>query len=247
MSHQAYGPTTGVPRLLRLLAHHDVRATFFVPGYTAERYPDTVRAIVGGGHEVGHHGYLHEHLIGAEHDAELAYLDRGLEALERVAGVRPVGYRAPAWELNYDSPARLASRGFRYDSSLMDADVPYLLATGDGSGGPTLVEVPVQWALDDWEQYAFLPGLDGSGVIESPAKALELWTLELDALHADGGCFVLTAHPEMSGRASRAAAIGRLIEHARELGTVWITTLADIAAHTDRLGLAPRRYCEPTT
>jgi peptidoglycan-N-acetylglucosamine deacetylase len=40
MSHQAYGPLVGVPRLLAMLTRHDVRSTFFVPGYTALRYPD---------------------------------------------------------------------------------------------------------------------------------------------------------------------------------------------------------------
>lgn len=53
-----------MPRLLALLARHEVRSTFFVPGYTAVRYPDVVRAIVDGGHEVAHHGYLHEVLTG---------------------------------------------------------------------------------------------------------------------------------------------------------------------------------------
>ncbi|EID74107.1 hydrolase [Rhodococcus opacus RKJ300 = JCM 13270] len=45
----------------------------------------------------------------------------------------------------------------------------------------TLIEIPVDWALDDWEQYAFYPGVTGSGVIESPAKVLEMWTLEAEA------------------------------------------------------------------
>jgi peptidoglycan-N-acetylglucosamine deacetylase len=44
----------------------------------------------------------------------------------------------------------------------------------------------VSWGPDDWEQYAFLPSLISSGVIESPAKALEMWTLELEAMHRLG-------------------------------------------------------------
>jgi cytosine deaminase len=64
MSHQAYGPLTGAPRILRLLERHELRATFFVPGYTAKRYPDLVRRIAGEGHEIGHHGYLHEAVRG---------------------------------------------------------------------------------------------------------------------------------------------------------------------------------------
>ena len=105
MSHQSYGPLTGVPRLLRLLAAHGIRGTFFVPGYTARRYPDVVRSIAADGHEIAHHGYLHEPLTGADEATETGYLDRGIEALVEVTGQRPAGYRAPLWELNYRSPA----------------------------------------------------------------------------------------------------------------------------------------------
>ncbi|MGN6688694.1 MAG: polysaccharide deacetylase family protein [Actinomycetales bacterium] len=251
MSHQSYGPLVGVPRLLRLLERHGVRSTFFVPGYTAERYPDVVRAIVDGGHEVAHHGYLHETLVGVSKAQEADYLDRGLEALERVAGVRPVGYRAPMWELTWHSPELLADRGFAYDSSLMDADVPYLLAVGKGGGGAqggaerTLVEIPIQWALDDWEQYCYLPDLSGSGLIESPRKALELWRDELAALTDEGGCFVLTNHPFLSGRPSRARALEELVEQAVSDGRLWVAPLGEIAAHVQTLSLAPRHLTKP--
>ena len=69
ISHQAYGPLTGVPRLLKILARHGVTSTFFVPGYTAVRYPDVIRAIVDAGHEIAHHGYLHEPMFGLTEDA----------------------------------------------------------------------------------------------------------------------------------------------------------------------------------
>src|SRR4029078_6748296 len=93
-SHESYGPLVGVPRILDLLDRHGVTSTFFVPGFTAERYPGVVRDIVAAGHEVGHHRYLHETLEGVDRAAEMGFLDMGLEALERVAAVRPVGYRA---------------------------------------------------------------------------------------------------------------------------------------------------------
>ena len=156
ISHQAYGPLTGVPRLLKILARHNLTSTFFVPGYTAVRYPDVVRSIVADGHEIAHHGYLHEPMRGKTEQQEADILDRGLDALESVTGSRPVGYRAPMWELNWHSPKLLRARGFLYDSSLMDTDHPYELDVAEG--GP-LVEIPIQWALDDWEQYCYVPGI----------------------------------------------------------------------------------------
>src|SRR4029077_2919913 len=128
------------------------------------------------------------------------------------AGVRPVGYRAPMWETSYWTPRLLAKHGFRYDSSLMDADRPYLLAPGLGAGVPPLVEIPIHWGLDDWEQYGYLPGLTGSGLIESPSKVAEMWRLEAEASFAEGGCLVLTMHPFLSGRPSRAAAVAQVLD-----------------------------------
>jgi peptidoglycan/xylan/chitin deacetylase (PgdA/CDA1 family) len=245
MSHQAYGPRVGVPRLLRILERRRVRATFFVPGYTADRHPAAIRAIRDAGHEIGHHGFLHEPLFRATAEEEERYLVRGLEALDRVAGVRPVGYRAPWWEATYRTPALLARHGFQYDSSLMDADRPYRLATAADPSAPTLVEIPIQWALDDWEQYAFLPGLTGSGVIESPRKVLELWTAELDGLVAEEGCFVLTMHPFLSGRPSRAAALDQLLGQMERIDGLWVATLGEIAAHVAGLDLPPVLHERP--
>ncbi|MCU1536801.1 MAG: pgdA 3 [Humibacillus sp.] len=242
LSHQAYGPLVGVPRLLELLARHDLRSTFFVPGFTAHRYPDTVRRIVDAGHEIAHHGYLHEPPAGLDAAAEIEALDRGLAALEDVAGVRPTGYRAPMWELSWRTPALLAERGFLYDSSLMDADVPYELTAGDTS----VVEIPVQWSLDDWEQYCYLPDIAGSGLIETPAKAAELWLAEFRALREVGGCWVLTNHPFLSGRPSRASALSDLMAAVTAHDDVWVAPLGEIAAHVRGLGLTPRTIERPT-
>src|SRR5579859_4532821 len=242
MSHQSYGPLVGVPRILALLARHDVRATFFVPGYSAHRYPGVVRAIAEAGHEIAHHSYFHEDTTGMDAKTEGDMLDLGLRALRDVAGVRPEGYRAPMWEMNYHTPRLLAERGFLYDSSLMDSDHPYPLAV---DGGQVLAEVPVSWGLDDWEQFAFLPGLIGSGVIESPLKALEMWTLELQALHRLGAAFVLCCHPFLSGRPSRAEALERLIERMKALDGLWITTVGEVARHTASLNLAARTVPQP--
>lgn len=239
MSHQAYGPRTGLPRLLRILARHGARATFFVPGFTAEVHPDAVRTIVDAGHEVAHHGYVHEIVTELSAADEEAVLERGSEILERLTGVRPRGWRAPMWELNYGTPALLAAHGFAYDSSLMDSDVPYQLAAGPEPGAATLVEIPPHWSLDDGEQYAWLPGIWDTAVIEGPDKLLRMWEMDFEATLAEGGCLVLTMHPFLSGRPARAAAFERLLE--RIVGTpgVWVATAAEVADHVDALALEP--------
>ncbi len=242
ISHQAYGPLTAMPRLLEILARQNITSTFFMPGYTAFRYPDVARAIVGAGHEIAHHGYLHEPLRGLSEAEEAAILDRASDTLEQITGVRPIGYRAPMWELNWHSPKLLRDKGFLYDSSLMDTDHPYELAV-DG-GGP-LVEIPIGWGLDDIQQYCFVPGLYDTGVIDSPVKATEVWRLEFDAMRDAGACWVLTNHPFVSGRPSRAKALEELIAYVRGFDDVWVTSLGAIAEHVRGLGLTPRSVERP--
>lgn len=224
MSHQAYGPSVGVPRILALLERLGVSATFFVPGDTAERHPEALEAIVGAGHEVGHHGYLHESLVGVDEATERKYLELGLEALERVGGVRPVAYRAPWWEATARTRSLLAEYGFRLDSSFFDGDAPYWVETPSGR----LLEVPVTWALDDWERYAFWPEVTGDGRIDRPSAVAEAWWEEIDGLAAVGGTAVVTMHPFVSGRPARAAALERLVERVRSELDVQIVSLGQV-------------------
>jgi peptidoglycan-N-acetylglucosamine deacetylase len=229
MSHQRYGPRVGVPRILRMLERTGVRATFFVPGLTADLHPATIEAILAGGHELGHHGYSHVPYHRMTDDEQRRDIERAFASLERASGgLRPEGFRAPWWELTNSTPGILSEFGFAWDSSLMDDDRPYLLDTGVS----VLAELPVHWMLDDWEQYGFLPEPHIGAVIESPIKVLDLWGGELEAIAAEGGLMVHTSHPFLSGRPSRVATLERLLERARDIGGVWIAAAGEIAAHT---------------
>jgi peptidoglycan-N-acetylglucosamine deacetylase len=228
LSWARYGPKVGVPRILDMLKAKDVKATFFVPGYTAELYPDLIKRIADEGHEVGAHGYLHEPVSTLDPIEEEIALVKTCTILEHLTGHKPVGYRAPWWDLNPGSPALLAAHNFLYDSSLMDDDKPYTLSTPSGD----LVEVPVHWTNDDWEQFAFIaePKV-GSGVIETCEKAFQLWKEEFDGMHRYGGAFILTMHPEIIGRPARVMMLEKLIDYMRSQDGVWLTTCENIARH----------------
>jgi peptidoglycan/xylan/chitin deacetylase (PgdA/CDA1 family) len=236
MSHQAYGPLVGVPRILELLREYSVPATFFVPGWTADRYPRAVEQILAAGHEVGHHSYAHFSPFAQTEEEERADFARALAALRRV-GVDPVGFRCPSWEPGWRTPQIVAEHGLKYDSSLMDSDRPYVLETGAGD----IVELPVHWALDDWEQYAYIPDPPFRSAIESPQKVLDLWISELDAMRRHDCLFVLTCHPFLSGRPHRVEVLRTLIEHALGLGDVEFMACRDVAA----LGSSDRRQLTP--
>ncbi len=215
MSHQAYGPKIGVPRILDLLARHEVEATFFVPGVTAERWPGPVEKILEAGHEVALHGHSHRRLPRLSQDEQVADLELGLGALARL-GVSPKGYRAPYWQLTQTTLDALPQHGIRYDSSLMDDDRPYRIAISERE----IAELPVHWSLDDWEQYAFLPDPDIGQRIENPRDVAEIWKGELDAMRQTGSLCVLTCHPFLSGRPSRMRAIEDFVNFAKECGDV---------------------------
>ena len=240
MSHQAYGARVGVPRILDLLQEYRLPATFFVPGLTAERHPDAVEQILAAGHEVGHHSYAHFSPIDQDEAAERSDFERALESLARF-GIEPKGFRCPSWEPTWRTPALVAEYGLAYDSSLMDADSPYLLETSSGD----IVELPVHWALDDWEQYAYLPRPPFKSSIESPQKVLDLWIGELDAMRRYGCLFVLTCHPFLSGRPHRVEVLRRLIEHALETKDVEFVDAREAARRARNDDGLPRRRLEP--
>src|SRR5262245_20634807 len=83
ISRGEFGPIA-LSRILALLDSRRVTSTFFVPGHTALAYPDTVKAIHAAGHEIGHHGWVHENPVTLSPDQERRVLERGLEALEAV-------------------------------------------------------------------------------------------------------------------------------------------------------------------
>ncbi len=89
LSQGTYGGKVGVPKILELLRDYGLKATFFVPGWTAEKYPDRLQAMLGDNHEIGHHGYLHEWIDPDFPDQEREALEKGLEALKTTVGVRP--------------------------------------------------------------------------------------------------------------------------------------------------------------
>jgi peptidoglycan/xylan/chitin deacetylase (PgdA/CDA1 family) len=224
---RTYGPRRGIPRILDLLREREVPGTFYIPVYTLRRYPEVGERIVEAGHEIGCHGDIHELVDRLPADEEEAILARSIEAIARVTGAAPAGFRSPSWELHRRSPALLRRHGLIYDSSLMGDDRPYLVTTPDGP----LVEVPPQWLLDDAVYFRTTPPPGIARYLDHPARVAETWIEEFEGIAAEGGCFVLTMHPWIIGRPGRMAALRRVIEHLQRRDDVWWTTGAGMARH----------------
>jgi peptidoglycan/xylan/chitin deacetylase (PgdA/CDA1 family) len=224
LSQGRFGVLDALPRILELLRQTAVRASFFVPAWVAEHYPDAVRAIVTDGHELGCHGDEHERVSELEAAREEKILARSLEVLTRLGGRRPVGYRAPAWQFSERTLGLVTRHGFQYSSNMMDRLTPYLHPPIDGHA---LVEIPVSWVLDDAPFFLFT----GQRAIQAPGPVLQGWLTELDGITEVGGVANFTFHPQLIGRPSRFACLRELIEHARRTPRLWIAALDEISAH----------------
>jgi peptidoglycan-N-acetylglucosamine deacetylase len=232
LSMGEYGPNVGVPRILDLLEAEAVPATFFVPGLEAEHHPALMREILRRGHEIGHHGYQHEYVWTLEPEQEREVFRRGLRALEEATGVRPRGWRAPGFELSPRSLDILAEHGFVYSSSQMGNDIPYPASPRHAS----IVELPVSWMLDDWSYYLYLPMVKLQAPPATPEHTFAVWAAEFDGLYRFGRCFVLTLHPQLTGRPSRLGVLERLIRHIKTRPDVAFLRAIDLAEHWIRTG-----------
>jgi len=155
---------------------------------------------------------------------EQEILVKSVEVLTPLAGRRPIGYRAPAWQLSADTLALLAGEGFDYSSNMMDRLVPYVHPP---VGGRSLVEIPVSWILDDAPFFLF----SGQRAMQPPGPVLQGWLTEFEGISAAHGVTTFTFHPQLIGRPSRLACLRELIEHVRHTPRVWIAPLAEISAH----------------
>jgi peptidoglycan/xylan/chitin deacetylase (PgdA/CDA1 family) len=212
-----------MPRILELLRRYEVQATFFIPGHTALAFPDAVRAIRDDGHEIGHHGWVHENPAELDVAGERAVLEKGFSALDKVAGCVPRGYRSPACNFSEATPELLMQYGFLYDSSCSAADfTPYYLRQADTFsltdpyifGQLTdIVEMPFFWTLDDFPHFEFVGGF--SSAQSTPDHVRELWQGEFDYAHANapGGCYVLCMHPQVIARGHRLTMLASFVEY----------------------------------
>jgi hypothetical protein len=109
----------------------------------------------------------------------------------------------------------------------MGDDVPYVLRTDAGD----LLEIPSEWANDDWTHYACAPDLDYSVQVRSPQQAREVYLAEIDAAHRHGAAWVSVWHPNVSGRLARFEVVAELLADALARGDMWVAPLRDIARH----------------
>ena len=228
LSQGQYGNRKGVPRILETLKKADVPATFFVPAVAALLYPDEQKRVIAEGHEIGLHGWIHEVNTKVPPEKERELHLRAADTIEKITGVRAVGMRTPSWDFSAVTLQIERELGLLYDSSLMADDDPYeLIEDGEPTG---MVELPVEWIRDD-AVYFNMNRFTAHRPYTPPPAVLDIFKREFDRAYQEGGLFLLTMHPHVSGYRSRIFILEELIRHIQSHDDVWFGTHADIARY----------------
>jgi hypothetical protein len=128
--------------------------------------------------------------------------------------------------------------GLVYDSSLMADDRPYEVVT---AGTPTgMVQLPVEWILDD-APYFNMDRFSGIRPTMNQDEVFAIWRGEFDVAYEEGGMFILTMHPHITGHRARAAMLERLIVHMKSKPGVWFATHEQIARYVKAQGGMDRK------
>lgn len=246
ISRGEFGPVAA-PRILKLLAEHRIASTWFIPGHTIETYPGVCHQVVDGGHEIAHHGWTHVPPNDMSREDEKRGLVRGIEAIERLCGKAPLGYRSPSWDLSQHSVALLIDHGMYYDSSMMGHDwMPYRVRSADRIelerpaqfGSPTrLIEMPISWSTDDYPHFEFVRTT--ASVLQGMMNANDVLSNWVDDFlymkrNTDWGVMTYTMHPFVIGRGHRMLMLERLIMRLAGEGAQFMSLLDAARAYDQR-------------
>lgn len=199
-------------RILQLFADHDVKATFFTLGWVAERYPQLVRRMIEGGHEVASHGYSHVRVTNQSPEAFRADVVRTKALLEDVSGQEVQGYRAASYSIgasNLWALDVLAETGHRYSSSIYPIrhdlyGMPEAPRFAFQANGGAMLEVPVTTVELFRRNYP----CGGGGYFRLLPYAMSRWAMRRVNEH-DGQSCVFYFHPwELDPEQPRQAGLG---------------------------------------
>ena len=229
LSVSTYGWKRGFERVMNVLEESKLKATFFVPGIVAEKYPEKVKKIHEAGHEIALHGYEHENFGLLSREEQEEAIKKGIASIEKLTGCRPVGFRAPEGEVTPETMQILKEQGFIYDSSFMDSDIPY--TQGDIDGDEQLVEIPMRYEMSDFVAFAYNWSPEyplGESRIAGFAETLDNWKDELKAYNDYGLCCVPRFDPQIIGHPGRIELLREILYYI-SVGDRWIATGKEIA------------------
>lgn len=226
-SYGGYEARVGVSKVLQALDERGLKATFFLTGWVLDAHPALCESILRAGHEVAHHGYWHRRPEPDQPEKMAEELDLGFDAMKRVLGVKPVGYRAPYGENTWEGLTMLRDKGIVYSSSFRDDLRPYRHRLPDSSPGP--VELPVNFNFDDFGfgiTHRYMPR-----TLMTREHVMSIWRDELEQTRSWGGLVATAMHPQVSGRPKGFRIMTEFLDYAMQCPDLWITTGRELSAY----------------
>lgn len=222
-SYGRYGATTGIRRLMAILAEAGTTANVFTSGVLAERHPDQVRAIAAAGHEIVAHGYAQDLIpsaLTAEQDED--YIRRTTEGLAALIGSHPHGWISPRATAGNATMHRLTRHGYKWHGDALDTDLPYVQRWEDGD----IVAVPFSVEINDLS-HSMRFGRTPRQFVDLFDEALSHMLL---ASH-DVAILDVLVHCHCYGRPAAAWAYAEIARQCAGRKDIWITTRGRIADH----------------
>jgi peptidoglycan/xylan/chitin deacetylase (PgdA/CDA1 family) len=229
-----YGARQGIWNILEALDENSIKATFLVSGFTAEKYPETIRAAQRAGHEVAGLGYSFEPIYTASMERERSIVRRTVASLQEVTGACIQGWRCPDYRVSPQTHDILAEEGFVWDSSLLNDDLPYLLA----SGARRIVEIPFTTSTADKTFVGDPPPQRGG-----PDGLANVWDSEFALLYEESKqsprFLILAMQTWATGRPVILRVLKRLLKRVASTDGIWFARCSDLAhlcnGHADTL------------
>lgn len=210
----------GIQRSLEILERAGVHGTFFVNGSTVDLLPDSVLDIHRRGHEIAAHGHVAEDLWKLGEEAERRLISEARARIAKLTGAEPAGWLSPRARQSEHTMRLLAEQAFFWNTDMFDSELPYLVEIG----GRPLIELPRSFSADD----IMMPH-------ENPRAMFHAWQDEFDFLYAESAraprMLVLTWHPYITGRPSRAKALEDVIRHIQGHQGVWFARCTELAEY----------------
>lgn len=226
-SNYQYGIRAGGPRVLDLLAKHEITATFTAAALSLERAPELTERIVAQGHEICAHGWRWIHQFSFDEERERDFIRKAAHSIERSTGTRPQGWLSRY--LHTDRTRRLLiEEGYSYHMDDLSDDMPRWEAV-DMADGTTKSLLCIPYAIDTndmkfWTSPSYTPDQWLTYICNS------LDWLLTEAEEHGPRMLSVGVHLRIIGRPGRIGALAKFLEYATAKPGVWITTRAEIGA-----------------
>jgi peptidoglycan/xylan/chitin deacetylase (PgdA/CDA1 family) len=232
-----FSTRTGIYRILDILGKYGLKATFAVPAIMGEVYPESIQAIIKKGHEVAANGLFHEDVSELSKDEEEKRLKLTTETLEKVCGVRPVGWyalprqmdRYPGGRISPNTVDLLIDADYEYLGNSMADDIPHYWVT-DYSSRRNILTLPYYYHFDDRFFLDFPPAGSGTN-LENDVSFFENCRQEFDAQYMLGRYFTMIVNPGVISVCGRFELLDNLLSYVQSQPNIWNPTAVECARY----------------